>query len=321
MQKQPVNTGKQPRFCHLCGQQLAGRYYQNGEGVVFCASCFANRPHCARCGTPLDDAAIARHRGHAADIPRLCSHCNRTAPRCAACQRPITAISYTFENLDETKPRRYCESCVKSRPRCDACRVPVELGMMPLDDGQYRCASCSTQMVREPRVVENIYQEAVRAFGQVIGVGNPLRQTPRLQIVTRLQMGTIRRSYQQLQQPGSDDSANGHHVLGFFVRYNNVSSIYVERYLPRNMLLGTLAHELGHAWQAEYAPDMHDPLTCEGFAEWVAHRVLVASGLRAAAAHATRRDDIYGRGLRLFLETERKKGLAGVLRLARGEKV
>jgi len=163
-----------------------------------------------------------------------------------------------------------------------------------------------------------VYHEALAAFAQI--VGSPLRHAPYLEIVTRLQMGTIRRSHQNLV-PGGEEGVGGHHVLGFFVRYEGISSIYIERYLPRSVLLGTLAHELGHAWQSEYAPQIHDLLICEGFAEWVAHQVLVASGQRSLAARATRREDVYGRGLRLYLNAERKQGRDGVLRLARGDKL
>ena len=317
MQKQTIAAEKQPRFCNLCGQPLAGRYYRHGEGIVFCATCYANRSRCARCGAPLDDTALARGRGQASEeLPSLCTHCYRSAPRCAACRRPIAAVSYTFEDLSETRPHRYCESCVKSRPRCDVCRVPVGPEIAPLDDGQYRCSVCASQMVEKPELVEAMYQEALAAFRQI--VGSTLSQIPHLQTVTRLQMGTVRRSHHSNLAPGGEEGVGGHHVLGFFVRYEGMSSIYIERLLPRSVLLGTLAHELGHAWQSEYAPQVHDLLTCEGFAEWVAHHVLVASGHRAMAARATRREDIYGRGLRLYLSTERKQGRDGVLRLARG---
>jgi len=315
MQKQSLAAEKQPRFCNLCGQPLVGRYFRHGEGVVFCSACYASRPRCARCGAPLDDAATSRSRGQPSDSPPLCSHCYRSAPRCASCRRPIVAVSYTFDDLSETRPQRYCESCVKTRPRCDVCRVPVAPGITPLDDGQYRCSLCTTQMVEDPHLVEGVYQEALAAFRQI--VGSSLSQVPHLEIVTRLQMGGVRRLHHNLV-PGGEEGVGGHHVLGFFVRLDGTSSIYIERYLPRSVLLGTLAHELGHAWQSEYAPQVHDLLICEGFAEWAAHHVLVASGHRAMAARATRREDVYGRGLRLYLNTERKTGRDGVLKLARG---
>jgi hypothetical protein len=317
MPNQSVGVGKRPRFCNLCGQPLVGGYSRHGDGVICCLTCYASRSHCVRCGAPLDDAALSRARAGAADSPWLCTHCFRSAPRCAACHRPIVAVSYTFEDLGETRPHRYCESCVKTRPRCDVCRVPVAPEITPLDDGQYRCALCAAQMIREPQQVAAIYHEALAAFKQI--VGSPLRVTPRLEIVTRLQMGTIRRSHQTMV-PASEEDSGGHHVLGFFVRHDSACSIYIERYLPRSVLLGTLAHELAHAWQSEYAPQVHDLLVCEGFAEWAAHHVLVASGQRGMAARATRREDVYGRGLRLYLSTERKKGRDGVLRLASGDK-
>ena len=67
MQKQSIAAGKQPRFCNLCGQPLVGRYYRHGEGIIFCAACYANRSRCARCGAPLDDTALARGRGQASE--------------------------------------------------------------------------------------------------------------------------------------------------------------------------------------------------------------------------------------------------------------
>ena len=42
------------------------------------------------------------------------------------------------------------------------------------------------------------------------------------------------------------------------------------------------------------------------------------SGLQAMAARATRRDDVYGRGLRHFLEVEGAAGHVAVLALATG---
>ncbi|MGO8951714.1 MAG: hypothetical protein ACLQUY_29475 [Ktedonobacterales bacterium] len=317
MPKQSVGVGNRPRFCNLCGQPLVAGYFRHGEGVICCVTCYAMRSRCCRCGAPLDDAALLRARAAGTDSKIVCTPCHRTAPHCAACHDPIVAVSYTFEDLSETKPQPYCEACVKSRPRCDVCRVPVAPAIAPLDDGQYRCALCAAQMVREPKLVEAVYREALTAFRQI--VDRPLRATPHLEIVTRLQMGAVRRSHQNMV-PGGEEGVGGHHVLGFFVRFDNVSSIYIERYLPRSILLGTLAHELGHAWQSEYAPQVHDLLACEGFAEWVAHHALVASGQRGMAARATRRDDVYGRGLRLYLNTERKKGRDGVLALARGER-
>jgi len=309
------------RFCHLCGRVLIGRYHRHGNGLVFCEACRAGRPHCPRCDAPLDDAMLARTPALAPGEPALCGRCLRTTPRCAACRRHIVGAWYTFEELlAPSSVRRFCESCVRTRPRCDLCRVPVGAEVAPLDDGQYRCALCATDMVLGDGPVRAVYAEALAGFTRVLGDG--LRETPDVEVVGRLAMGDIRRRYARLMpEVGTEGAVGGHHVLGFFVRVHGSSTIYVERGLPRGLLLGTLAHELGHAWQAERAPDLRDPLLCEGFAEWTAHHVLVGSGLRAMAARATRRDDVYGRGLRHFLEVEGAAGHVAVLALATGAAV
>ena len=160
-------------------------------------------------------------------------------------------------------------------------------------------------MVLGDSAVAAVYADALRAFAQIAG---PLHDRPRFEVVSRLRMGEIRRQYEPIGPADAQSMADGYHVLGFFVRAQGRSAIYVERALPRGLLLGTFAHELGHAWQATQAPDLRDPLLCEGFAEWVAHSVLSASGLRAMAARAARRDDLYGRGLRHYLQIELHRG-------------
>jgi hypothetical protein len=303
------------RFCHLCGQRLRERYYRFDSSLVVCASCFASRPRCARCGVPVADAPVAAASN--GKMTLLCASCLRAAPRCAACQQPIVGVWYTFEELLPTlAQRRFCSTCVQHRPRCDLCRAPVAANAAPLADGQYRCALCSSDMILGDAAAQSIYAEAVN--GLHAAAGCTLKLTPHLQIVGRRRMGDVRRRFaHDISDVGAEEAGN-HHVLGFFVRAHGTSTIYVELGLPRALLLGTLAHELGHAWQAEQAPHVKDPMLREGFAEWVAHRVLVARGLQAVAARATRRDDLYGRSLRHFLAVERSAGLSGVLALARG---
>ncbi len=314
MAKQAAPRARDSRFCHLCGTPLVGSYYRAEQGLVYCVTCHDTRQRCARCGTPLDDATLSR-APTATDDARLCRQCLRTTPRCAACHRHVVGTWYTFEELlPPAAVRRYCEACVRSRPRCDLCRVPVGPEVAPLDDGQYRCAQCASEMVLGDGPIRAVYDEAVTAFARVLGEG--LRERPALQVVGRRQMGEVRRRYERSAGPVEPADPTGYHVLGFFVRSHGRSTIYVERGLPHKLLLGTLAHELGHAWQAERAPGKRDPLMAEGFAEWAAHHVLVASGMRTVAARATRRDDLYGRGLRHMLGIERAQGREGVLAAA-----
>ena len=316
----PERVGRPPHasaFCHLCGGRLRGRYYTYDDRLTVCEACHASRPRCARCRVPLDDAALAASRAAPKGEPLLCGSCRRTAPRCASCGGPIIGTYYTFEELPATSDaRRFCGTCVAHRPRCDLCRAPVAPGAAPLDDGQYRCALCASDLVLREGDAQAVYREALAAFERV--VGDRLRETPRLEVVSRLRMGEVRRRHERAGVSMGTAETAGHHVLGYFVRSGGASTVYVERALPRGLLLGTLAHELGHAWQTERAPSLRDPLLNEGFAEWVAHHVLLARGQQALAARATRRDDLYGRGLRHFLEIERKGGRGAVLAAARG---
>ena len=296
------------RFCHLCGKPLRSRYLVYNSTLVVCASCDASCPRCARCGVPVAQSALA------GGSP-LCASCARDAPRCAACSQPITSTWYTFEELlPIAAPRKFCPRCVQGRPRCDLCRAPVSTGAQPLADGQYRCALCLSDIVLDDAAVRTIYSEALDQVAQALT--GRLQVAPALRVVSRRNMGEIRRRYEHhLAEPAG---ASNHHVLGYFVQAHGATTIYVEEFLPRGLLLGTLAHELAHAWQTEQALHLKDPKLREGFAEWVAYRVLVARGLSSLAERATRRDDVYGRGLRHFLNVENRFGFAGVITHAKG---
>lgn len=314
----PGQRYRAARFCHLCGEPLAGRVLSNAEGLTWCVRCQTDRPHCKLCHTPLDDGAIALAAAQGSGTVPLCAHCLRITPRCQTCRAPLALSWYTFEELNPTVPeRRYCPTCVRSNPRCDICRTPVQRGSEPLDDGQYRCAGCAAEMVADEPAVRALYEETLSLCGQIIG--EPLRQKPALSVVTRLRMGEVRLRQARLGSaaPGAETTPSPH-VVGFFVREGGKATIYVERRLPRSMVIGTLAHEIGHAWQTERAPDLRDPLVCEGFAEWVSHHALVARDLRPLAARSTRREDVYGRGVRRLLQIERDRGLPAVLEVACG---
>ena len=304
----PSATKREARFCNLCGTRLRSRYLVYNASLVVCAACDASCQRCARCNVPIVRSAIA-------GAISLCATCAREAPRCDGCSQPITSTWYTFEELlPVTTPRKFCPRCVQGHPRCDLCRAPVADGAHPLSDGQYRCALCTSDIIQGDANVRAVYDEAMD--GLVAVLGGRLLTTPHVQLVTRRRMGEIRRKYER--RPDDSASAASHHVLGYFVQAHDTSTIYVEQFLPRGLLLGTLAHELTHAWQTEQAPHLKDATLREGFAEWVAYRVLVARGLASLAERATRRDDVYGRGLRHFLDIESRYGVKGVIKRASG---
>lgn len=306
------------RFCHLCGRELMGQFFVYDGDLVCCAACQRTRPRCARCSRPLDDAAIAQNRA-TPGAPALCARCQREAKRCGGCGQPIVDQQwYSLEELLEyTGERHFCPSCWQRRPRCDVCRAPVGSSPVTLDDGQFRCALCAASMVRDELSARGVFGEAIEGVARL--AGGRLRVLPRLAVISRREMGEVRRRLGEPAAAIAAETGGSLHVLGLYVRTGDRATIYAERALPRDLLLGTLAHELGHAWQADHAPYVRDPELCEGFAEWAAHGVLVARGLLGMAARLTRRDDAYGRGLRRYLAAERAGGRAAALALARGQ--
>ncbi len=75
-----------------------------------------------------------------------------------------------------------------------------------------------------------------------------------------------------------------------------------------------MSHEFAHAWQSEHCHDNLPPEIQEGFAEWVAYKLLEGWGCWKRIDRMLRREDLYGRGLRIMLQWEQMEGQAGVIR-------
>lgn len=338
------------RFCHLCGQRIIGRYTQYTTGLVVCQRCEATAPRCARCHVPLQTKGATRS-------PRgvmLCGPCSRDVHHCASCYEPILNVWYRFEELlPAPEPRHFCAACVRDKPRCDLCRAPAAPRGVTLTDGQYRCALCASDLVVGEPAIRLMYTTAIEAMDALTSA--PLKRTPPLEVVSRRRMAEIRRAYAregvdgggllpappsnapgratggpggaQAGQAGQAGQASQveapapvSHLLGFYVRSQGKAMIYVEAGLTRGMLLGTLAHELGHAWQAEqigHGAGAIDPLNSEGFAEWIAYKALLARGFRTLATRARDRQDIYGQGLNRLLALEASRGREAALQAGR----
>ena len=320
------------RFCHICGQRIMGRYSQYTTGLTVCQSCETAAPRCARCKIPVQARGAAR----SARGVLLCAPCARAVDHCSSCNEPILDMWYRFEELLPTpKPRHFCAACVRDKPRCDLCRAPAGPRLVTLSDGQYRCSLCATDLALGEQTIRQIYTDALESVAATLG--GPLRRPPPLDLVSRRRMGEIRRAYvhdlrltsallpiapgqESPTSPRGAASSSGRHLLGFYVRTGGKPMIYVEAGLTRGLLLGTLAHELGHAWHAEQmgaAAGALDLLFSEGFAEWVAYTTLLARGFRTLAARARERQDAYGRGLNRFVAIEQGRGRAAVLQIAR----
>ncbi len=170
-------------------------------------------------------------------------------------------------------------------------------------------------MVLDDQVAESLYRLVIQRTKDIFE--KDVQQIPVLRIVEPQELAAVQRQYGHLTPPSI--GAAQAHLLGFFEQVGQARTIYIERALPRATLIGTLAHEYAHAWQADYVPQKQNLLQREGFAEWLSWCVLVALGHTREAARATRREDEYGRGLRHFIALEKNAGRQAVFKEAAGQ--
>jgi len=292
------------RFCNLCGQPLRGRYmtYRRGDttspkGLVVCARCEQSAPRCASCRVPVNANVAAEG---------LCVSCQANTPICASCGKRISGRYYRNRAGDNI----YCETCFKGQPRCDICGGVATSGGYRLHDGRNTCAECHQTAIYDPGKANELYARVVDVMGRDLGL--QLSILPALSLVERNQMLTL------LAQTRTDDADRPDLVFGLFVRVGRKRTIHVEYGLPQILMIQVMAHELAHAWQGENCPLLRDPLFREGFAEWVAYRVLNALGAVKKAELMRQRTDLYGQGLQAALALEQQGGVSAVYGACRG---
>jgi hypothetical protein len=101
--------------------------------------------------------------------------------------------------------------------------------------------------------------------------------------------------------------------------YYDPPIITVSSGLTRRECVAVLAHEYGHAWQAQNHPGYEevDNTLREGFAEWIALQALKRFGFGSGGEILrSNRDPVYGGGLRWFLQVEQYFGQAAVFEQA-----
>ncbi|MGI8586836.1 MAG: protein DA1 [Chloroflexia bacterium] len=280
-------TTKRGNWCGACGERLAGREMvrlrlggDEPEARYYCASCADGLLRCAGCGCRL------------AELP-----------------------GSLFAPAGQTR-RLYCVACW-DRPHCNACGHPVGEVSYRRADGRVFCESCHATAVYDPteavRLYERVKATAAGALGLTLNVGAVLHMVNREQI-------TALRNSTPGAGPMPDGGEEGADLVGLFVHGSRLRSIYVEYGLPRIFFCEVLAHEYAHAWQAENAPLLSDPELREGFAEWVAYKVVESWGCRLRLERFRGRQDVYGAGLRRLLTWEAAEGVDGLLDRIRRER-
>lgn len=237
----------------------------------------------------------------------LCARCYQERLRCAACGLHVGEQAVMIEG----ERYIYCRYCFEVRPRCDTCSRPVGMIYWTRPDGRTLCDRCQSTAVSDPAHAYALYRRVRADLARWPGM--TLSQPCQLKLVSRRQLVSL---IEKSSLHSLDADSRGR-CFGLFIREGDQRTIFVEYGLPQIVLLEVLAHEYAHAWQSEHCPPEDIPQVQEGFAEWVAYRLLEGWGCKRRSQRMLRRDDIYGRGLKLMLQWEQEVGIAGVFHRVR----
>jgi hypothetical protein len=229
----------------------------------------------------------------------LCPKCASERPRCADCGEPILRKFYEIEGL----PEKFCDRCYQTHPHCKLCGRPFNREDRKEAVADLMCPRCRAEAVTDPGEIERVIAKIERFLEDELG----MKVDPKIGI----------RLEGELECPGSVSRNKSYRELGAFIQEGDRLEIVILENLPRPMLFETIAHELAHAWQAENAVAGQQIKIKEGFAQWVAGKVLRKNGFEGSLDSLRKREDLYGEGFRLMERIENRSGPGGVLRYAR----
>jgi hypothetical protein len=213
---------------------------------------------------------------------------------CISCENKIPIKDKYYEYKGNVI---FCLKC-NAAPRCFDCRLPVGNKPLDLKDGRQLCKYCQKKAVLTDKTLETISTSVQRCMTSMLNMS----LSPGIQ-VTLVDLNQLREAHTQKN------------VVGYFTVTGSQKSIYVLSGLLPGTVVAVLAHELTHAWQYEnnIKPGISDK-DKEGFAEWVAYKVL--SEFKYPAPRDAIKNNYYGKyreGFNKYLQMERKSGIQGVM--------
>jgi hypothetical protein len=235
----------------------------------------------------------------------ICVTCAQSIKICLTCGKRVRG---RYWDVDGVGP--YCDQCHRERPKCDVCTAPLGDERWKLSDGRVFCGHCHSTGVFSLHDAKVLYEESKDIISRTLGLD--LNIPTALVLVDRDQLSEVI----QKQSNGSS-YLDIEKTMGIYARRGMKRGIYVQTGLPRLLFLQVASHEYAHAWQGENCPLLHDTLVHEGFAEWVAYKVLGFYGYKDQMTRMRARDDIYGRALQWALGVEVQAGELGLIEACR----
>lgn len=294
-------------FCHLCGLPISGRgklyhhdQWPRGLHLRVCSQCEKSKLRCDICHIPMAQAAS---KG-------ICQTCCESVQFCLTCGRPISGSSLVFDGVGP-----YCHECSLVRQPCDICSAPLTDQRWELSDGRFLCSFCHETAILDKEQAASLFEQMKSVAQNALGMS--LNVPTGLALVDRKQLAKIIHSQGQQSRPAGEEALalDAAHTLGLYIRKGMRRGLYIQYGLPRQLFLQVSAHEFAHAWQGENCPILKTTIYHEGFAEWVAYQVIGFYGYTRGQQRMLNRNDLYGKGLRLFQDIYNKDGLVGVIKV------
>jgi hypothetical protein len=255
----------------------------------------------------------------------ICVTCAESLLICLACGQPVRGKYVEIGGGTGNSDGPYCEACYRDRPPCDVCGAPLTNDHWQLSDGRLSCGYCHATAIYGPAEAKTLYEEMKRVVAQQIGLS--LNIPTGLALVDRVQLEDIIRQQVESAKPTStpsgtlstvpEETLDPQRTLGIYARRGIRRGIYVQTGLPRLLLMQVAAHEYTHAWQGENCPLLRNRLVREGFAEWVAYKILGYYGHSRGQAQMQARTDLYGQGLSWALALESSQGVPAIFEACR----
>lgn len=233
----------------------------------------------------------------------LCMECYNSRLRCLLCSLQVGSHGIMLEGERGV----YCRGCFESRPRCDTCGRPVGAHYWARHDGRNLCDRCQSTAITDVQYAYALYRRVRAALNKALQLF--LREPCQLKLVSRNQLADLidKSSLYSL------DATSRDRCFGLFMREGRHRAIFVEYGLPQIVFMEVVAHEFAHAWHSENCPGDTPAEIQEGFAEYVAYKLIQSWGCTRRAHKMLRRDDLYGRGLKTVLQWEQALGERGLI--------
>lgn len=264
--------------CSICSSTFSGRYYEanssSGQKMIFCPSCHRKYYQCAACCKPLDgEFIIEQVRGG-----------------------------------DKITERFICMACKDRLHVCDYCGNRITESIITYPSGLETCRYCHDNAINSTVSIRSYYRKVQKNLTNWFSM--KIKTPINLVVATAAELADIHGI--PLKATRGYDARSS----ALFRYRDNKFSVFVEKGFCSEHVETALAHELTHAYHQEVVPKYHDPVISEGFATWIEYRYAKKANYhyewrKLDLMLASGEDDEYRRGLRLFLQIEKERGIIG----------